>query len=286
MVEGNTDVIALRQAGFEPVVACMGTALTDAQLRELARLAKRLWLAFDGDAAGESATLRGMELAVARGFDVRVVALERGVDPADDPTGFEARLARAEPYLVYRTRIEIERAEDREQAFARVRTLLDAAPESPGKQEAWRLANDRLDMTIQLRAAASSSAHAGVAASPRLVNAALRLERSALAGVIAHDKLVALLAELPPEHFHDPHLRSLRAHLIDGEALEEDGVGLLAELAATASAEGIDEDTAKELLLRLRIRELQRELQHADLERTKELQETLLKVREAVAGLA
>jgi len=52
VVEGNTDVIALRQAGFQPVVACLGTALTDQQLRELARLAKRLWLAFDGDAAG------------------------------------------------------------------------------------------------------------------------------------------------------------------------------------------------------------------------------------------
>ena len=86
-------MIALRQAGFEPVVACMGTALTEAQLRELGRLTKRLWLAFDGDAAGESAALRGMELAVAQGFDVKVVALPAGIDPADDPGGFEARLA-------------------------------------------------------------------------------------------------------------------------------------------------------------------------------------------------
>ncbi len=49
VVEGNTDVIALRQAGFEPVVACMGTALTEPQLKELGRLTKRLWLAFDGE---------------------------------------------------------------------------------------------------------------------------------------------------------------------------------------------------------------------------------------------
>src|SRR6478609_8398925 len=68
VVEGNTDVIALRQAGFHPVVASMGTALTDQQLKELGRLSKRLWLAFDGDAAGESAALRGMDLAVAQGF--------------------------------------------------------------------------------------------------------------------------------------------------------------------------------------------------------------------------
>src|SRR5947199_121252 len=75
VVEGNTDVIALRQAEFAPVVASMGTALTEAQLRELARLTKRLFLCFDADAAGQDATLRGMELAVAQGLDVKIVTL-------------------------------------------------------------------------------------------------------------------------------------------------------------------------------------------------------------------
>src|SRR6476661_6410816 len=79
VVEGNTDVLALRQAGVEPVVASMGTALTERQLRELNRLTKRLFLCFDGDAAGEAATLRGMELAVRSGFEVKVVALPPGV---------------------------------------------------------------------------------------------------------------------------------------------------------------------------------------------------------------
>ena len=74
VVEGNTDVIALRQAGLEPVVASMGTALTEQQVKELSRLTRRLYLCFDADAAGEAATLRGMELAHANGFDVRVVA--------------------------------------------------------------------------------------------------------------------------------------------------------------------------------------------------------------------
>ena len=117
VVEGNADVIALRQAGFEPVVACMGTSLTEQQLRELGRLTTRLWLAFDGDAAGESAALRGMELAVAQRFDVNVVALPPGVDPADDPSGFEAHLRSAEPYVVYRVRLELEHADDREAGF-------------------------------------------------------------------------------------------------------------------------------------------------------------------------
>ena len=78
VVEGNPDVIAVRQAGFEPVVASMGTALTEQQLKELQRLTRRLYLCFDSDAAGEDATLRGMDLAVARGFDVRVLALPAG----------------------------------------------------------------------------------------------------------------------------------------------------------------------------------------------------------------
>ena len=285
VVEGNTDVIALRQAALEPVVACMGTALTEQQLRELARLTRRLWLAFDGDAAGESATLRGMELAVAQGFDVRVVALPAGIDPADDPGGFEGRLEGAEPYLVYRVRIEVERADDREAAFRTVKEVLEKAPDSPQKQDAWRVANDRLGMTVQLRAAGAGTASAGARNSSRLVKAGDRLERDALAGVIAHAGLKPLLAELTPEHFHDPVHRALRAHLIDGTPLDGDGVARLAELDARAEAEGIDTETGDELLLRLRERELRHELQHATPERTKELQETLTRIRDAYAGL-
>ena len=61
---------------------------------------------------------------------------------------------------------------------------------------------------------------------------------------------------------------------------------LLAELDARAATEGIDEETAKELLLRLREREVRRELATADLERTKELQEQLEKIRATAASLA
>src|SRR5207253_1858067 len=101
VVEGNTDVLALRQAGFEPVVASMGTALTERLLRELNRLTKRLFLCFDADAAGQDATLRGMELAVAQGFDVQVVTLPEGTDPADDPVAFERHLNAPVSYPVH-----------------------------------------------------------------------------------------------------------------------------------------------------------------------------------------
>ncbi|HEY6056318.1 MAG TPA: DNA primase, partial [Gaiellaceae bacterium] len=151
VVEGNPDVIALRQEGFEPVVASMGTALTEQQLKELSRLTRRVWLCFDGDAAGEAATLRGMELAVATGFEVKVVALPPDTDPADDPSGFESRLSAAEPYALYRVRIEIERAPDAQAAYLRVKEILDRVPDSPERQDAWRHANDRLGMTVQIQ---------------------------------------------------------------------------------------------------------------------------------------
>jgi DNA primase len=284
VVEGNTDVIALRQAGFEPVVASMGTALTEQQLKELARLTRRLWLAFDGDAAGETATLRGMDLAVRHGFDVKVVALPPGIDPADDPTGFERRLASAEPYLLYRVRIEIERADDRELAFRIVKTLLDEAPDSPERQDAWRFVNDKLGLTVQLRN--TSPARAAAPATQRVLDASTKLERNALAGVLAHAELRPLLQELTPDHFYDPQHRQLRAHMVDGAPLDEAAIGLLAELDARAEAEGIDPATGEELIWRLRERQLRRELQHAEPARTKELQEALQKLLERVAALS
>ena len=285
VVEGNTDVIALRQAGLAPVVACMGTALTERQLGELGRLTKRLWLAFDGDAAGESATLRGMELAVGQGFDVRVVALPAGIDPADDPSGFERRLAQAEPYLLYRVRVEIDHAESREAAFQTVRALLDGASDSPERQDAWRYANDKLGMTVQLRAG-GSAARAAAPGSRRVLDAGAKLERSALAGVLRHPQLRPLLAELGEEHFYDPQHRAIRNHIVDGAPLDKEGVGMLAELDAYADADGIGEATGTELLLRLRERQLQLELRLAPVEQRSELSDALARLRERAASIS
>lgn len=286
VVEGNTDVIALRQAGFEHAVASMGTALTEPQLKEIGRLTRRVWLCFDGDAAGEAATLRGMELAVASGLEVKVVALPAGTDPADDPAGFESRLAAAEPYPVYRVRIEIERAPDAQAAYLRVKEILDRLPDSPERQEAWRLANDRLGMTIRIQRAVSATTAGGAQISPKLLEAGERLERDVLAGCIAHPQLVRLLAELAPGHFDSELSRRVRAVIIGEAADDEETVALRAELDARAAREGIDEETGKELLLRLRERRLRQELLESDdFERTRELQSQLARIRQAVGGL-
>ena len=281
VVEGNTDVLALHQAGLEPVVASMGTALTERQLKELSRLTTRLWLCFDGDAAGEAATLRGMELAAAQGLEVHVVALPPGFDPADLADGFEQRLGAAESYLLYRTRIEIERAADRQEAFVRVREVLARFEDSPQRQDAIRFAADKLDLPKETQAglAPRVAAPSTGQVSPRLLDAGARLERNALAGVTAHRSLVSVLAELGPEHFDSEEHRRLRDQLVGGGELDP-------ELDARAAAEGIDERTAEELLLRLRERLIRRELADADPARTLELQATLARIRNAIEQLA
>lgn len=287
VVEGNTDVLALRQAGFEPVAASMGTALTERQLKELARLTKRLYLCFDADAAGQEATLRGMEIAAGQGFDIHVVSLPPGTDPADEPDSFEGRLRGAEDYLPYRVRLEIDRAHDRQQGFQRVQEFLRPFEESPQRQDAVRLAADRLDLPRETQAGLAPGVSArGASISPKLLDAGSRLERSALAGVAAHEKLVRFLAELGSDVFDVELHRRMRAHLLGELAADDELKAFTAELHARAAAESIDEETAEQMLLRLRERQLQRELSGADDEHLLDLQQALAKIRTAIREFA
>jgi DNA primase len=291
VVEGNTDVIALRQAGFLPVVASMGTALTEAQLKELKRLTNRLFLCFDADAAGQDATLRGMELAVRDPFNfiVRVVPLPPGTDPADDPAAFQERLASPVSYPVHRVRLEHARASDPSAAFAAIRSFLTSLPDSPEQHDAVRLAADLLDLPPETQAGlapARGSARTAGVVSPRLLDAGQRLERSALAGVAAHDSLRTELEELSPEHFDDALHRRARAYLLGQEAPDGELNALLPELYALRDEEEITEETARQLLLRIRERGLQRELAAADGERLVELQQELATLRDEIRAFA
>ncbi len=83
VVEGYLDCLALHQAGFGNAVASLGTAFTVEQARELRRVASNLYLCFDGDAAGQSATARSIDMLVDEGLRVRVARLPEGEDPDD-----------------------------------------------------------------------------------------------------------------------------------------------------------------------------------------------------------
>ena len=96
MVEGYTDVISMHQSGVENVVASSGTSLTTEQIRLLARFTKNITVMYDGDSAGQHASLRGIDMILKEGLNVRVVLL-----PAeDDPDSF-ARSHSAEEVREY-----------------------------------------------------------------------------------------------------------------------------------------------------------------------------------------
>jgi DNA primase len=81
LVEGYTDVISLHQAGIENVVASSGTALTPDQIRLIKRFTPNITVLYDGDPAGIKASLRGIDLILEEGLNVKVVLLPEGEDP-------------------------------------------------------------------------------------------------------------------------------------------------------------------------------------------------------------
>ena len=81
LVEGYTDVISMHQAGIENVVASSGTALTQGQIRLIHRFTNNITVLYDGDAAGIKAALRGIDLLLEDGMNVKVVLLPDGEDP-------------------------------------------------------------------------------------------------------------------------------------------------------------------------------------------------------------
>ncbi|MDY0078462.1 MAG: DNA primase [Bacteroidales bacterium] len=81
LVEGYTDVISMHQAGIENVVASSGTSLTTDQIRLVRRYTKNITMLYDGDKAGIAASLRGTDMILEEGMNVRVVILPEGEDP-------------------------------------------------------------------------------------------------------------------------------------------------------------------------------------------------------------
>jgi len=81
LVEGYTDVISMHQNGIENVVASSGTALTEGQIRKIKRFTNNITVLYDGDEAGLKAALRGIDLILKEGMNVKVLSLPDGEDP-------------------------------------------------------------------------------------------------------------------------------------------------------------------------------------------------------------
>lgn len=129
LVEGYTDVLSMHQAGIENVVASSGTSLTPGQIRLIHRFTNNITVLYDGDAAGIKASLRGIDLILKEGMNIKVVLLPDG----DDPDSFSKKQSAASFTEYIRSH---------ETDFIRFKTnlLLESAGDDPIKRAA--LIND------------------------------------------------------------------------------------------------------------------------------------------------
>ncbi|HQC54233.1 MAG TPA: DNA primase [Clostridia bacterium] len=109
LVEGYMDVMSLYEVGIKNVIASMGTAFTLKQCQAISRVVKQVYVCFDGDAAGQGATIRSLDLLADEDVDVRVVTIPDNMDPDDyirqfGVSSFDKLLAQAEPVTQFKIR--------------------------------------------------------------------------------------------------------------------------------------------------------------------------------------
>lgn len=110
VVEGYMDVIAMYQAGFRRAVASMGTSLTESQAKWLSRLTSTVYICYDGDAAGQKATVRGLDILDKAGLEVRVMSVPERLDPDEyikkyGSDAFEKLIDQALPLADYKLKL-------------------------------------------------------------------------------------------------------------------------------------------------------------------------------------
>jgi DNA primase len=167
--EGYTDTIAMHQAGMRNAVGLMGTALTDAQVGELARMAKTVLLALDADSAGQEAMLRASSLAARRKLELRVVELPAGSDPAEllqreGPEAMEAAVRGSVAFVRFRVERVLASGdhgspEGRDRMVEALRPVFATLPPSAMRMELTRMVSERLNLPESLaeRALAAGS---------------------------------------------------------------------------------------------------------------------------------
>ena len=123
LVEGYTDVLSMHESGIENVVASSGTALTQEQIRLIKRFTPNITMLYDGDSAGVKASLRGTDMVLEEGMNVRIVMLPEG----EDPDSYSKKLSDEELRQFLK---------DNETDFIRFKTrlLLDDAQNDPVKR--------------------------------------------------------------------------------------------------------------------------------------------------------
>ena len=233
LVEGYMDVVALSQFGVEGVAATLGTALTPEQARLLHRFAPEVYIAYDGDRAGQKAILRGLEVLEGENVPVRVLDFPGGLDPDEfiRQEGLEAFQAlKPISAVTYRMRREKER-HDVSTEEGRIEYAKACAAILRGVKEPVELENHLRHLSVETGFSKEVlMQQIGAAPPPKVVTAAKREGFRQKAREVSQvdwtaRTLLAVLAtgRLPkdsvsPEEFEDPLLLSLCEGLLAGES--------------------------------------------------------------------
>ena len=152
IVEGYMDTISLYQAGFENVVASMGTSLTKEQARLVKRYSSNVLISYDGDFAGQKADLRGLEILKDEHLNVRVVPMPEGLDPDDvvkqGAPAYQKCLDDAMPLIDYKLhaierKFDLSRTDDKRAYVAEALKVVDSAESESVKEELLKKLRDK-----------------------------------------------------------------------------------------------------------------------------------------------
>jgi DNA primase len=298
--EGYTDVIALHQAGLRNAVGIMGTAVTEDQVGELAKLASTVALALDADSAGQEAMLRAAKVAAGRSLELRVVPMPADSDPADlvAREGAEAMASRVDGAVaLVRFRVErvlaqarVDTAEGKDRALAELRPVMEVLAPSALREDLIRQIADRLALPASLvaRLVGDGGGTAGRAASTTggegrrehgggartgdraRLDRREQTERTFLALCVALPELGrdALARVDVDEHFTGEVVRRAARHLRDHLDAPTAGVpaedpelaALLAEIAVRAAHEPAEPATLEVETLQLELARIERQI--------------------------
>jgi DNA primase len=261
LVEGYTDVIGLWQAGIRNAAATLGTALGEEHIKLLSRLTERVILAFDADAAGISASEKGLDFYGDFDLDLRVMALEEGMDPADfvsarGPGEFRQQLEKSVP-LVDFCLVKVLDEHDPSDTNSRLRGVRKAVHLVGGLgrdidseryvKEIADWAGSGYQAVYDLYKRERGSAAPGVTATPEASIALpphVRTERELLRLIVHHPFLLDTARdELDMGLFDDPGYRIILQALLNTPGTADmpagGGEGLMAELIEELESEQV-----------------------------------------------
>jgi DNA primase len=316
VVEGYTDVLALHQVGVTETVGIMGTAFTQEQMAELARVVGAegtVYLALDADRSGQDAMLRAARMAEERSVSLRVVQLPEGSDPADlvaagGAEGVTGRIEQALSVLEFEVgrvlaTADLDNPEGRDRALNAARALISSAPpRSATRRDLVVTVADRLDVPVDYVEAQAqgrlappdpaAAAHGPATQAPDLSKPETTFLALCLAGGAAgRDQLQGL----SDGHLTSSQVRQARDHLLEHFDDPLDGLSDTApQVAALVSGIALRAEELRPIepmalrrsFLNLDLRRIEREMRHArqDDERTRllELSQEHQRVKAAV----